>query len=212
MKAFVIKIDKIIEISVDSVLLIICGAKAKGTAEIKLLKFVNPTGNTFYGSCCDYKGFWSFECTECDHAFKICIGNTTESSSMDTCEFGKLTTGAVKKNEIQFTSDIGGTKNPLKFSINTMPSFMKIKIDVIDQDGFGNFDFIDHYEYPIFPTNLTNQQDSASQELKLIGENSEHNKTRVLFNQLRTYSHIYHRNGHLQPDDSLSFVRFPIHT
>ncbi|XP_052828326.1 uncharacterized protein LOC106880385 isoform X2 [Octopus bimaculoides] len=158
---------------VIEVLLIICGAKAKGTAEIKLLKFVNPTGNTFYGSCCDFKSFWSYECLECDHVFKICIGNITGSSSMETCEFGKQITGAVKKNQIQFTSDIGGTKNPLKFSVNTWPSFMKIKIDVLDQDGFGNFDFIDHYEYPIFPTNLTNQQDSTGQELQLIGEITE---------------------------------------
>ncbi|GAB1601704.1 uncharacterized protein LOC115218507 [Argonauta hians] len=155
------------------ILLIIYGVNAKGTAELKLLNFSNPSGNNIEGDCCDFKSFWSSQCVECDHMFKICIGNITQSSSMNECEFGQQTTGSVKKNEFQFTSDIGGTENPLRFSFYTWPKVMKIKIDAQDKDGSDKFDFIDHYEYPIFLNKLTNQKEATTQKQQLIGAISE---------------------------------------
>lgn len=143
--------------------------QAAGIVEIKFVEFSNPTGMLYEGFCCDYKYFWSDYCAPCDHQFIICLGNISESSSMNSCEFGKVTTGKLKSNQIEFTNDIGGVANPIKVGFNSWTGFMKVKINALDKDSLDTFDFVDHYEYQYNVPVLNPYNESTPQILNLTG-------------------------------------------
>ncbi|BFZ05216.1 hypothetical protein BsWGS_08255 [Bradybaena similaris] len=158
-----------------------------GVVEINLVSFYNNEGKRRDGQCCDpadsiWSWSWSWftkneedKCKNCNHVFSFCLGNDTESSSMMSCEYGRKRTDQINQNQITFGRDAGGIKNPLKFSFDSWPGLVKLKLDILDEDDPGSFDFIDHIDFQYSSSDVKRHNEARVQKLHLGGSITEIN-------------------------------------
>ncbi|KAL3842380.1 hypothetical protein ACJMK2_020401 [Sinanodonta woodiana] len=149
----------------------------EGYIEANLVMFKNFEGKRFDGACCDKASFWGWGrgvgCTKpCDHSLVICLGNHTQSSDMNACEFGREETGSIGGNEIHFDGKVGKMDNPLKFPFHQWPGVVKLKIDVKDLDDENTYDFVDHFEFQYRTRDLRKEVDAPIENLVLTGSRS----------------------------------------
>ena len=86
-----------------------------GVISIRFLNYYNQAGEDSSGACCDPL------CDTCDHFFIICMDHADGTTSTSNCPYGTKTTGAIEQNNIDFTSSIDGTPNPMQFNFNSWP-------------------------------------------------------------------------------------------
>ncbi|KAH3877527.1 delta-like protein 1 [Dreissena polymorpha] len=146
-----------------------------GYIQTKFREFVNINGQRYDGTCCGPAPWlWGSRkktnCGEpCKHAFVICMGNVTQSSSMSACEYGSKKTESVEGNKITFDDHIGYDENPLKFPFETWPGVVKLKIKINDNSD-SEEQLVDRVEYQYNTRDLRREIDAPVHDVTLQGE------------------------------------------
>lgn len=136
-----------------------------GTVTLRLVEYQNNGGTGRNGQCCD--GRWILCGSPCDHIFYICLDRQSGTQDINSCKYGKKESGEItNQDNIRFGTSIAGLKNPMKFTLNTVPSNVKLKIDVWDVDD-NNHDHVDYLASVVALTPTLTEKDAELIELKL---------------------------------------------
>ncbi|XP_067683794.1 uncharacterized protein [Haliotis asinina] len=125
--------------------LILHEVKASGKLDLKFHSYFS-SGKGSNGNCCESIVSWLGCGNQCDPKFTLCV-DESDSHSIHDCSLLKKATGVVhEKNNIVFGTDIGGTSNRFVIPVTTIPSKVKVKVEVYDDDPGTGDDHMDNLQ------------------------------------------------------------------
>ncbi|XP_071081714.1 uncharacterized protein [Haliotis cracherodii] len=123
--------------------LVIHQVKSSGKLDMKLHSFFS-SGKGSNGNCCESIVSWLGCNNQCDPKFTLCV-DESNSDSVHDCSLLKKQTGVMhEQNNVIFGTDIGGVSNRFIMSVASIPSKIKVKVEVFDEDPANGQDHMDN--------------------------------------------------------------------
>lgn len=138
-------------------------------AEVTVLEYINRSGQSADGKCCDQKtaancrcGFLCNQQSYCDYIFEVCIEPLPSATTdLNNCQTGWKTSNVVANNQnnvvLQHPHNYGGMPNPFRVNVIGTWQGALFKYRVWDDDGFGRKELVDQNFYQL-DANFKTQQ------------------------------------------------------